>query len=94
MIMYCRVKKQPQGKERSRGIKTRAKDMPVTIQNNLLTRQNGLQNNWLLRAYIAEIVIKTDKVFRALLSTQKTATKCVITAAGQTITRRVTGVSC
>ena len=48
------------------------------------TRQKGLQNNWLLRVYIAEIVIKTNKVFRALLSTQKTATKYAITAAGQT----------
>ena len=33
---------------------------------------------------VPEIFIKTNKVFRALLSTQKTDTKCVITAAGQT----------
>ena len=43
-----------------------------------------MQNNWLLRAYIADIVLTTNKIFRALLSTQKTATKCVITASGQT----------
>ena len=33
---------------------------------------------------VPKIIIKTNKVFRALLSTQKTTTKCVITPAGKT----------
>ena len=45
---------------------TYLKDNMVAVSDITITRQNGLQNNWLLGAYIAEIVIKTDKVFRAL----------------------------
>ena len=42
------------------------------------TRQNGLQNNWLLRAYIANTqeIEQHFQVFKAF-PTQKTATKCV-----------------
>ena len=42
------------------------------------TRQNGLQNNWLLRAYIANIqeIKQHFQVFKAF-PTQKTTTKCV-----------------
>ena len=42
------------------------------------TRQNGLQNNWLLWAYIANIqeIEQHFQVFKAF-PTQKTATKCV-----------------